>query len=95
MYVCIYVCRGTFEWKGDWSDDSLLWSTHPGVAFEIGRPARSDDGTFYISWEDFIQHFNLVDVLFPVVGVDNLHLKVLYCSMYVRYVIYYYTYLIH
>eukprot|EP01035_Chromulina_nebulosa_P027975 gene27975-36861_t len=34
---------GTFEWKGDWGDDSVLWSTHPGVAFEIGRPARSDD----------------------------------------------------
>jgi len=53
------------------------------VAFEIGRNTTKhagnelgDDGVFYISWEDFLEHFSLVDVLFPAVGAEDLHLKV-------------------
>mmetsp|Transcript_21654 Transcript_21654/g.29816 ORF Transcript_21654/g.29816 Transcript_21654/m.29816 type:complete len:144 (+) Transcript_21654:227-658(+) len=77
---------GTFEWQGDWSDKSPLWDSHPGVAFEIGRRNLAhasdvaghtgDDGVFYISWEDFLEHFSMVDVLFPAVGAEDLHLKV-------------------
>ena len=76
LHCIILFFRGSFEWKGDWSDSSALWSSHPGVALEIGRPKVLDDGVFYMAWEDFVLHFDLVDVLFSSVGVDNLHLKV-------------------
>ena len=64
--------RGSFEWKGDWSDSSPLWKQHPGVAFEIGKPAEVDDGMFYMAWTDFVTYFDIIDVLEPMYGEGNL-----------------------
>eukprot|EP01041_Mallomonas_annulata_P005248 gene5248-10501_t len=67
---------GEMEWKGDWSDSSPLWQTHPGVALEIGRPDISNDGIFYMSFDDFIKYFDMIDVLYCGVSMDTLHLRV-------------------
>lgn len=66
---------GSMEWKGAWSDNSELWDTHPGVALEVGRVVDENDGIFFISWEDFLEHFNMIDVLIPNFGAENLHFR--------------------
>jgi len=75
---------GQHEWEGDWCDGSPLWDKHKGVAFEIGKPGVKEDGVFYMSWEDFHQTFNVVDVLYPHFGLDSVHLRVVetdpYCG---------------
>lgn len=76
--------RGSFEWDGDWGDNSPLWQKHTGVALEIGKPEQKEDGIFYMSWEDFTRLFNVVDVLYPTYGLDNVHYRVVetdpYCG---------------
>lgn len=42
------------EWKGDWSDDSYLWTEE--VRQQVGPPIR-EDGTFWMSIEDFDRRF--------------------------------------
>lgn len=53
---------GHGEWKGDWSDGSKLWETHPNVTKEVGD-GRSveDDGRFWIEISDFKNIFASVD----------------------------------
>jgi len=74
---------GTLKWSGDWSDDSPLWSQYPGVAFEIGRKHK-EDGIFWMCWDDFIKHFNVINVIYPPMDMHNLHFKVVehdaYCG---------------
>ena len=43
------------EWKGDWSDDSPLWTT--SVQKAVGF-TKADDGTFWMAWKDVIQWFD-------------------------------------
>lgn len=45
---------GQFEWKGDWSDKSALWT--PEIADYVGQN-YVDDGIFFISLEDYVQEF--------------------------------------
>jgi hypothetical protein len=72
---------GSFEWKGDWSDESDMWDKHPAIKFEMGfhdkkSRERSDanDGEFYMSWDDFLRHFRGVDVCYTKRDLSNLHL---------------------
>ena len=46
---------GNFEWEGDWSEGSKLWTSHikEEVEFE-----SSDKGIFYMSLEDYHENFN-------------------------------------
>jgi len=67
---------GSFEWQGAWGDKSAEWSRYPGVALEIGRPKDKDDGVFYIEWTDFVTNYDFVDVLFPAVAIEELHINV-------------------
>lgn len=67
---------GEFEWTGDWGDDSALWKTHPGVALMLGRPDKVDNGVFYMDFKDFTRYFDMVNVLYPEYGVNDLH----YCQ---------------
>lgn len=67
----------TFEWKGDWSDSSPLWTEHPDVAKAVDyKPA--DDGTFWMSWHDFCERglFVNVDVCKRSLGVSDLALQI-------------------
>jgi hypothetical protein len=52
---------GSYEWKGAWSDGSEEWARHPMVKARL-RPKPADDGTFWMSWEDFSRLFRFVDV---------------------------------
>lgn len=52
---------GHGEWQGDWGDDSKLWKSNPKVAAELDF-RRVDDGTFWISWNDFCRAFSRLEV---------------------------------
>ena len=51
---------GKFEWDGDWSDNSSLWTEE--MKQEVNPILDEDDGTFWMSFEDFISNFAQVDV---------------------------------
>ena len=46
------------------------------MAFEIGKPEQKDDGMFFMAWEDFEHRFDWVGVIFPGVGIENLHITI-------------------
>ena len=74
---------GSFEWKGDWSDDSPLWKKHPTIKLEMGQfsffgsKQDTDDGCFYMSWDDFLKHFNGVDVCYVQRDMASLKLDII------------------
>lgn len=52
---------GSFEWNGDWSDESPLWTD--ALRAELGVAAEAvDDGAFWMSYEDFLKFFRSVNV---------------------------------
>lgn len=51
---------GNFEWDGDWSDKSPLWT--PEMKAEIKPVLDENDGTFWICYADFIKQFNGVNI---------------------------------
>ncbi|OMJ74294.1 hypothetical protein SteCoe_26816 [Stentor coeruleus] len=51
---------GNFEWDGDWSDKSPLWT--PEMKREINPVLDENDGTFWICYNDFIKQFNGVNI---------------------------------
>jgi len=50
---------GKGEWKGDWSDESDLWDAHPDIAEECGHEVAVD-GLFWMTWEDFTEHYSTI-----------------------------------
>ena len=52
---------GSFEWKGAWSDHAPEWDKNPTIK-KLCKHVAADDGTFWISLEDFVQQFDNVDV---------------------------------
>uniref|UniRef100_A0A8D8YZE4 Calpain-D n=1 Tax=Cacopsylla melanoneura TaxID=428564 RepID=A0A8D8YZE4_9HEMI len=50
---------GHFSWKGDWSDDSNLWT--PELR-ETLMPRGASDGVFWISFEDVLKYFDCIDI---------------------------------
>jgi hypothetical protein len=51
---------GKFEWKGDFSDDSNLWTPEARAKLKI---LKSDDGIFWMRFEDFFQFFQEIGFL--------------------------------
>jgi len=49
------------EWSGDWSDSSPLWEQHPEVKDAL-HFAPSADGLFWMSWDDFRNNFDSIEV---------------------------------
>lgn len=48
---------GYGEWEGEWCDSSELWEEYPEIKEDLGfEPA--DDGSFWISMEDFSKRFD-------------------------------------
>jgi hypothetical protein len=42
---------GSFEWTGDWSDNSHLWTSQ--IKQEVGFDGMKEDGIFWMSFQDF------------------------------------------
>ena len=53
---------GFKEWKGDWSDSSPLWG--PEERGQVPDFSNKDDGTFYISFDDYFNNFIVTDICF-------------------------------
>uniref|UniRef100_H2YK54 Calpain catalytic domain-containing protein n=2 Tax=Ciona savignyi TaxID=51511 RepID=H2YK54_CIOSA len=55
---------GHFSWKGDWSDESMLWQQNQALANRLhsNRGNHGNDGTFWISLGDMIRYFDSVDI---------------------------------
>ena len=51
---------GNFEWTGDWGENSPLWTEE--MKNELNPILEETDGTFWMSFEDFIQHFWTLNV---------------------------------
>lgn len=56
---------GEYEWNGDWSDTSGLWT--PELRVEVGHTI-ADDGTFFMAIDDF---YNLYSYTFVCQCVDS------------------------
>ena len=52
--VCIRNPWGRFEWNGDWSDHSDLWTDE---AKELVGFVDEEDGIFWMSFEDWSKYF--------------------------------------
>lgn len=50
---------GHFSWKGDWSDDSSLWT--PELKAML-MPRGADEGVFWMCFKDVIKYFDCIDV---------------------------------
>ena len=50
---------GDFEWKGDWSDNSELWT--PKIKKELGWTG-ANDGSFWMCLDDFCHYFSRVQI---------------------------------
>ena len=51
---------GNFEWEGDWSDQSNLWTAE--IKAELKPNLNESDGTFWMCFEDFIKYFRCLNV---------------------------------
>ena len=51
---------GSFEWDGDWSDNSKLWTKDMRDA--LNPVLDSSDGTFWMSFRDFVSMYDSLDV---------------------------------
>eukprot|EP00753_Platysulcus_tardus_P013431 PLAT3679.10.p1 GENE.PLAT3679.10~~PLAT3679.10.p1 ORF type:complete len:805 (+),score=398.15 PLAT3679.10:58-2472(+) len=51
---------GSFEWSGDWSDGSELWTED--IKAELGVEIDPTDGCFWMAWPDFATHFNSINI---------------------------------
>lgn len=54
-----FLFLGHFVWKGDWSDDSSIWTRE--LRQEL-LPDGSQDGTFWIAFTDVLKYFDCIDI---------------------------------
>mmetsp|Transcript_34639 Transcript_34639/g.91144 ORF Transcript_34639/g.91144 Transcript_34639/m.91144 type:complete len:224 (+) Transcript_34639:233-904(+) len=66
---------GAHEWNGAWSDGSKEWDAHPKIKNTL-RPAKGNDGKFWIHWDDFSKIYNRIDVCQRSTGLRDLSLDV-------------------
>nr|XP_032296454.1 calpain-D isoform X2 [Drosophila virilis] len=50
---------GHYSWRGDWSDDSALWTDDLRDAL---MPHGASEGVFWISFEDVLNYFDCIDI---------------------------------
>ena len=50
---------GSFEWKGDWSDNSECWTDQ--AKKQVGL-TTADDGSFWIDYEEFRQYYDKISI---------------------------------
>ncbi|VDK78161.1 unnamed protein product [Onchocerca ochengi] len=50
------------EWNGDWSDDSDLWNYISREQKQDMNLVLAHDGEFWMSYDDFMRHFNKMEI---------------------------------
>lgn len=50
---------GHYSWRGDWSDDSDLWTDE---LRDMLMPHGASEGVFWISFEDVLKYFDCIDI---------------------------------
>jgi calpain-15 len=53
---------GKDEWKGQWEDADPNWT--PELKNELEFIGQSEDGTFFMPWEDFLKYFEDVQICY-------------------------------
>jgi len=53
---------GSFEWDGDWADNSPLWTND--MKRLINPVLDENDGTFWMNFDDFIKNFSGVNICY-------------------------------
>lgn len=66
---------GHFSWKGDWSDDSPLWTSELRTML---MPRGGDDGVFWMCFKDVIKYFDSIDVCKIRSGWNEIRLEGLF-----------------
>jgi hypothetical protein len=46
---------GDYEWSGNWSDESSLWTEELREKYKV---EKSNDGCFWMSWLDILKYFS-------------------------------------
>lgn len=72
---------GKGEWEGDFSDNSKKWNEFPNVKKALADDANAksggdNDGIFWMLWDDFIVHYNNVEVCDRKQSLKDLTLEV-------------------
>ena len=68
MFIFKKVCEQ--EWTGAWSDGSPEWT--PELIEELNQ-TDEDDGMFWITFEDFLENFNMFSVCRLLTGKKFFH----------------------
>ncbi|XP_033333621.2 calpain-D isoform X1 [Megalopta genalis] len=63
---------GHYSWKGDWSDDSSIWTLQ---LREMLMPHGASDGVFWISFDDVLKYFDCIDICKTRVGWSEVRLR--------------------
>ncbi|KAK0177003.1 hypothetical protein PV328_001096 [Microctonus aethiopoides] len=63
---------GHYSWKGDWSDDSPIWT--PQMR-EMLMPHGASDGVFWISFDEVLKYFDCIDICKTRVGWNEVRLR--------------------
>ncbi|KAF7993775.1 hypothetical protein HCN44_010370 [Aphidius gifuensis] len=63
---------GHYSWKGDWSDDSPIWTLQ---LREMLMPHGASDGVFWISFDEVLKYFDCIDICKTRVGWSEVRLR--------------------
>lgn len=66
---------GHFSWKGDWSDDSSLWTRELKTML---MPRGADEGVFWMCFKDVVKYFDSIDVCKVRTGWNEIRLEGLF-----------------
>jgi len=70
----------SMEWNGDWSDTSALWQENPMVDDMIGESRDTNDGKFWMSFDDFQKVWESVYV--SAMSMPNVRCSHVQCHAY-------------
>ena len=62
-FICIQNPWGRFEWGGDWSKKSKLWTNELKKEFNLNE---KEDGIFWMDEKDFCKYFTTIRVCKPI-----------------------------
>lgn len=63
---------GVGKWRGRWGEESAEWEAHPAIRHALRYTPRSD-GAFWMSFADFVRHFEILDVVKKAMPVQGCH----------------------